>query len=58
MGVELIFCLQINIKDDSITLGVCSQACPKYPKHNFSISLQYVKENVNNEVDFLAADKH
>ena len=35
-GMKLIFCLQINMKsflqDDSIILGVCSQAYPKYPK--------------------------
>ena len=33
--MKLIFCLQINtsfLQVDSITLGVFSQACPKYPK--------------------------
>ena len=34
----LIFCLQINtslLQVDSISLGVCSQACPNYPKQQF-----------------------
>ena len=43
---------------DSIILGVSSQACPKYPKNKFAISLHYLKENVKEEVDFLPADKH
>ena len=30
--MKLIFCMQIIMKVDSITLGVHSQACPKYPK--------------------------
>ena len=41
---------------DSTTLGVHSQACPKYTKQQFIISLQYLKENVKDE-DFLPADK-
>ena len=36
---------------DSITLGVHSQACPKHLKNKFTISLQYLKDNVNNDVD-------
>ena len=36
---------------DSITLGLCSQACPKYPK-------QYLKKELSDEVDFLHLDKH
>ena len=35
------------LQDDSITLGVCSQACPKYP-----ILLQYLKENVRMRLIF------
>ena len=42
----------------SITLGVCSQACPKYSKKKFAISLQYLPKEVSDEVDFLHADKH
>ena len=43
---------------DSITLGVHSQACPKYPKNKFAISLQYLKKNRKDEVEFLSPDKH
>ena len=43
---------------DTIILGVPSQACPKYPKYEICISLQYLKKNVGDEVDFLLADKH
>ena len=35
--MKLIFCLQINtsfLQVDSITLGVLSQACPKYPEQH------------------------
>ena len=42
---------------DSITLDVRGQACPKYPKQQVYNSLQYVKENVKDEVDFLLAGK-
>ena len=31
--------------------------CPKYPKQQVYKSLQYLKENVKDEVDFLHADK-
>ena len=43
---------------DSITLGVCSQACSSTQNNKFAISLQYLKEKVKDEVDFLPADKH
>ena len=36
---------------DSITLGLRSQACPKYLK-------QYLKKELSDEVDFLHLDKH
>ena len=39
---------------DSITLGVCSQSTQN---NKFAISLQYVKENVKDEVDFSPVDK-
>ena len=35
--MKLIFCLQINtsfLQVDSVTLGVLSQACPKYPEQH------------------------
>ena len=59
-GMKLIFCLQINksfLQVDNIILGVRSQACPKYPKQQFTMSLQYLKEKVKGEVDFLPVDK-
>ena len=41
-----------------MTLGVISQTGPKYEKqHQFTISLQYLKKNTKDEVDFLPADK-
>ena len=42
----------------STTFGVRSQGCPKYPKQQVCISLQYLNENVKDEVDFLPTDKH
>ena len=45
------------LQDGSITLVVISQIAPKYQKNNFTISLHYLKENMNDEVDFLPADK-
>ena len=38
-------------------LSFC-QACPKYPKQQVAISLQYLKKDVSDEVDFIYADKH
>ena len=53
--------MQINIeifcKGDSIILGGCNQACPKYPKQVCK-SLQYLHKNMGDEVDLLPADKH
>ena len=44
---------------DTIILGVCGQTCPIYPKKNkFTFSLQYVKRELIDKVDFLHADKH
>ena len=34
------------------------QALPKFPKSKLVMSLQYLKKEVRNEVDFLQADKH
>ena len=44
-------------QDGSIALGVISQTGPKYQKHQFTISLQCLKENMKEEVDILPADK-
>ena len=54
------------LKGDSIILGVCNKACPKYPKQKVIYNVitviksnkKYLKENRENEVDFLLADKH
>ena len=46
------------LQGDIIILGVCSQACLKYPKREVCISLYVSKENVGDENDFLPADKH
>ena len=35
-----------------------SQAFPKFPRQQFTMSLQYLKKEVRDEVDFLHADKH
>ena len=59
-GMKLIFYLQINtsfLQVDSITLGVCSQLSQSTQNNKFTISLQYGKENVKDEVNFLPADK-
>ena len=45
-------------KDDCITLGVCSQACPKYPKQQVYNIFGICQGNVKDEVDFLLVDKH
>ena len=42
---------------DSIILGVRSHASQSTQNNNFTISLQYLKENVKDEVDFLPGDK-
>ena len=41
---------------DSITLDLPSRACPNYPT-KFIKSLQYFKEKMKGEVDFLHVDK-
>ena len=45
--------LQVN----SITLGVHSQACPNYQKHQVWITSQYLNKNVKDKADFSLADK-
>ena len=40
-----------------ITLGVISQTGLKYQKNQFIMPLQYLNENMKDEVDFLPADK-
>ena len=60
-GMKLIFCLQINMKvfyKMIVSLWVCLVRHDQSTKNNrFTISLQYVKENMKDEVDFLPVDK-
>ena len=44
-------------QDGSITLGVINQQVQSTKNNQFTISLQYLKENTKDEVDFLPADK-
>ena len=49
------------LRVDTITLGVCNQACPKYPKYEVCIFLRYFQKwmgKAGSEVDFLPANKH
>ena len=43
------------LKLDSNILGVCSQVYQITQNNKSAISFQYLKENVNDEVDFLPA---
>ena len=60
-GMKLIFCLQINTKvfhKYLLSLWVCvAKHAQITQKNKFTVSLQYLKENVKDEVDFLSADK-
>ena len=60
--MKLIFCLQINVKYSLkliLSLLVCGQACLNYPKKNkFAVSLQYLKKEMSDEIDFSHAVKH
>ena len=62
MEDEVDFCLQINTKVSYkliVSLTVCvSRHAQNTQNNNFIISLQYLKENVKDEVGFFAADKH
>ena len=61
-GMKLIFCLHINTKvfyKLIVSLNLCLARHVQGTQNNkFAISLQYFKENVKDEVDFLPADKH
>ena len=58
--MELMFCLQINTKvfyKLIVSLWVCVASHARSIRNNkFTISLQYLKENVNDKVDFLSAN--
>ena len=58
--MKLSFCLEINTKvfyKMVITLNLISQTAQSTKNNPFTISLQYLKENMKDEVDFLPADK-
>ena len=56
--IKLIFCLEINSKV-LVMFWVCVAKHAQSTQNNkFAISLQYVRENLKDEVDFLPADKH
>ena len=60
--MKLIFGLLINVKvlyKLMVSLRVCVARHAQNTQNNkFVISLQYLKENMKEEVDFLSADKH
>ena len=60
-GMKLIFSLQININvfyKMIVSLWVCVARHVESTQNNrFTISVEYIKENVNCEVDFLPVDK-
>ena len=60
--INLIFCLQINIKGFFkllLSFYVCAARHPQITQNNkFAVSLQYLKKELSDEVDFLHADKH
>ena len=37
---------------------MCGQECPDYPNDKFAISLQYLKKELRDEVDFLHVDNY
>ena len=60
--MKLLFYMLINIKDFFkliLSFSVCVTKHAQITQNNkFAISLQYVKKEVSDEVDFLHADKH
>ena len=60
-GMKFIFCLQINITvlyKLIVSLWVCIVRCAQSTQQNkLTVSLQYVRENIKNEVDFQPFDK-
>ena len=61
-GVKLIFCLQINTNvfyKLLLSLWVCLARHAQTTQNNkFAISLQYLKKELSDEVDYLHGDKH
>ena len=61
-AVKFRFCLQTNTKvfyKLIVSLWVCRASHAQNTQNNkFAISLQYLKENMKDKVEFLPADKH
>ena len=61
MGDQVVFCLQINTKaffKMIVSLWVCVvRHVQSIEKNKFTISLEYLKQNVKDEFDFLPAHK-
>ena len=60
-GLKWFFCLLINTKVfyEVIVFWMCVTRLAQSTQNNkFAISVQYLKKNRKNEVDFLLADKH
>ena len=45
---------QSFLEIDTIILGVCDQAFPITQNNKFAVSLQYLKKEVSDDVDFFA----
>ena len=59
--MKFIFSMQINMKvlcKLIALLGLCSQACPKYPKLQVCIIFVIFQGKFRDEIDFLPPDKH
>ena len=60
-GMKLIFCMQINVKvfyKIIVSLWVwVARHAQSTQNRNFAISLQYIMENVKDEIGFLPADQ-
>ena len=61
-GMKWFFCLQINTKvfyKVILSFQACvTKLAQSIQNNKFAVSFQYLKENGNNEVDFLLAEKH
>ena len=60
--IKLIFCIQISFESfqqiDTMILMRMVKNSQSSQNRKFSMSLQYLKKEVKDEVDFLRADKH
>ena len=57
--MKLIFCLQLNIKGFfKLILLLLAKHARITQNNKFTISLQYLKKEISDDVDLLHADKH